>query len=275
LNKLIKDFKQQGFVIVPNLIPGHVCDFLRHHAETIVDNANLEEIKPLFIKQENGYVHGDYFFASSHRIHFFLDKNALDASGNFKVEKKFTVNKLGHGLHEVDIVFFRFSKMPAIINLLHQLDIVHPTLLQSMYLFKQPYIGDEVGCHQDETFITPTSGNLIGLWFALEDATIENSCLWVIPKGHLLPLKRKMIRTKDNQLYMEEYPVTWSEEAMIPLEVKKGSVIALHGLLPHMSQPNRSQQSRHAYTLHVISQHQQLAVGNWLSPDGCDRFVQL
>ena len=38
----------------------------------------------------------------------------------------------------------------------------------------------------------------------------------------------------------------------MPLEVKKGSLILLHGLLPHRSFENRSSHSRHAYTLHLI-----------------------
>ncbi len=38
----------------------------------------------------------------------------------------------------------------------------------------------------------------------------------------------------------------------VALDAKKGSLVVLHGLLPHWSGPNRSDRSRHAYTLHVI-----------------------
>lgn len=276
MNNLAQQFHQDGYVIVPNLIPDSICDFLRQYAENLVQTANLDDIKSLFASRENGYINGRYFFESGHEVRFYLDQNALDESGDFNVEKKYVVNKLGHGLHEADPVFYCFSQQYAIIHLLDQLGVQQPTLLQSMYLFKQPFIGDEVGCHQDETFITPTSGFLVGLWFALEDATIENGCLWTIPKAHQSALKRKMIRTMAGELRIEEYDTTpWPQQDMVPLEVKKGSVIALHGLLPHMSQANRSNKSRHAYTLHVISKTQQLAVGNWLSPDGAERFIQI
>jgi hypothetical protein len=54
------------------------------------------------------------------------------------------------------------------------------------------------------------------------------------------------------------------EQELIPLEVKKGSLILLHGLLPHRSLENRSQRSRHAYTLHVIAGTARYPADNWL-----------
>ena len=53
-----------------------------------------------------------------------------------------------------------------------------------MYIFKQPKIGGEVACHQDSTFLYDEPVSIAGLWLALEDATIENGCLWAIPGGH-------------------------------------------------------------------------------------------
>ena len=48
-----------------------------------------------------------------------------------------------------------------------------------MYIFKQPHIGGEVTCHQDSTFLYTKPESAVGFWVALEDATIENGCLWV------------------------------------------------------------------------------------------------
>jgi phytanoyl-CoA hydroxylase len=50
-----------------------------------------------------------------------------------------------------------------------------------MYIFKQPRIGGEVTCHQDSAFLYNDPISIAGLWFALEDATTENGCLWAIP----------------------------------------------------------------------------------------------
>jgi phytanoyl-CoA hydroxylase len=59
------------------------------------------------------------------------------------------------------------------------------------------------------------------------------------------------------------------EDGLVPLEVPKGTLIVLHGLLPHGSAPNRSARSRHAYTLHVIDGQARYSPDNWLrrAPD--------
>jgi phytanoyl-CoA hydroxylase len=56
----------------------------------------------------------------------------------------------------------------------------------------------------------------------------------------------------------------WPEQQLVPLEVRKGTLIVLHGLLPHKSLENRSSKSRHAYTLHVISGNCRYPADNWL-----------
>jgi len=56
----------------------------------------------------------------------------------------------------------------------------------------------------------------------------------------------------------------WPEEELEPVEVSKGSLILLHGLLPHRSLENRSDRSRHAYTLHLIPAEANYPLDNWL-----------
>ena len=64
------------------------------------------------------------------------------------------------------------------------LGLADALVLQSMYIFKQPGIGGEVGCHQDATFLYTDPMTVTGFWFAIEDATLENGCLWAAPGGH-------------------------------------------------------------------------------------------
>lgn len=66
-------------------------------------------------------------------------------------------------------------------------------------------------------------------------------------------------------MYFETYDSEpWPEDRLVPLEVTKGSLIVLHGLLPHKSLANRSAKSRHAYTLHLIDANGGYAHDNWL-----------
>ncbi|GFT69369.1 phytanoyl-CoA dioxygenase 1, partial [Nephila pilipes] len=59
-----------------------------------------------------------------------------------------------------------------------------PVVVQSMIIFKKPKIGEIVRPHQDSTFLYTDPPTCIGLWFPLEDATIENGCLWYVPGSH-------------------------------------------------------------------------------------------
>ena len=167
-------------------------------------------------------------------------------------------------LHDLDPAFDRFSRTTEIKQLVTDLDIAKPLLLQSMYIFKQPRIGGEVTCHQDATFLFTEPLRMVGLWFALEDATIDNGCLWAIPGGHKLGLKSRFVRAEGGSTRFEIFDEThWPEENLQPLEVEKGTLIVLNGLLPHLSRENRSSKSRHAYTLHVISADVHYAEDNW------------
>ena len=64
-------------------------------------------------------------------------------------------------------------------------------------------------------------------------------------------------------------PTPWPEpEQTVPLEVEAGSVVIFHDHLPHASEPNRSERSRHAFTMHVADRSARWAACNWLQrPD--------
>jgi phytanoyl-CoA hydroxylase len=134
-----------------------------------------------------------------------------------------------------------------------------------MYIFKQPGIGGEVRWHQDATFFDTTPISVTTFWFALEDATIENGCLWVEPGGHRGPLRERFLRNGD-AIRMEKLDHTpWPDDSVaVPLEATAGSLVCFHGLLPHYSAPNRSPVSRHAYTLHATDGRTEYSPQNWI-----------
>ena len=142
-----------------------------------------------------------------------------------------------------------------------------PKLLQSMYIFKQPKIGGEVVCHQDSTFLYTEPESTVGFWFALEDANKSNGCLQVASGGHKGPL-RKLFKKINGKMKMLDINNKEFPETDTFVEVKKGSLVLLHGRLPHYSCENTSPNSRHAYTIHVIDQNNEYPEWNWLQrPD--------
>jgi phytanoyl-CoA hydroxylase len=258
-------YERDGFLALEKFIPTAECDRLRARAEQLVHDFDPEGIVSIFSTREQTRTSDDYFLESGDKIRFFFEENAFNSDGSLRQSKERSINKIGHALHDLDPVFDEFSRRAEIKELVSDLGMDQPLLLQSMYIFKQPNIGGEVTCHQDATFLFTEPLRIVGLWFALEDATIENGCLWAIPGGHKAGLKSRFLRADGGGTRFETFDDSpWPEEKLKPLEVEKGTLIVLHPLLPHLSRENRSPKSRHAYTLHVIDASVAYPKENWL-----------
>jgi phytanoyl-CoA hydroxylase len=258
-------FLDDGFIVLDAFCEKTNCDLLKARAEKLVAEFDPADLVSIFSTKEQNRIADEYFFASANNISFFFEENAFNVDGTLKQSKEHSINKIGHALHDLDPVFDQFSRHSKLAQLASDLSIPNPLLLQSMYIFKQPHIGGEVSCHQDSTFIYTEPTNIIGLWFAIEDASLENGCLWALPGGHRRRLKSRWVRSQRGGMEFKTFSSEpWSEEELVPLEVEKGTLIVLHGLLPHRSLENRSNKSRHAYTLHLISANAAYPGDNWL-----------
>lgn len=255
-------FERNGYLLLENFISEEECDQLRERIHYLMQDFNPNEVRSIFDTNPDTHTSDKYFMDSGDKISFFFEKDAFCEDGSLKQSKERSLNKIGHALHDLDPVFETFSYSPKIKHLTLELGIANPTILQSMYIFKQPEIGGEVDCHQDGSFLISEPDSVVGLWFALEDATKENGCLWALPE--VPPLKSHYVR-KDNStefIYYDNSP--WNLKDMIALEVPKGTAIALHSRLPHMSFANTSGKSRHAYTLHLMDSSSRYSEQNWL-----------
>jgi len=261
----ISDYNENGYVILERFADESECDLLRARAGELVRDFDPAEVVSIFSTHEQNRTTDDYFLTSGDKIRFFFEENAFNPDGTLKYDKEKSINKIGHALHDLDPVFANFSRTQKLKELANAIGFDNPLLLQSMYIFKQPNIGGEVTCHQDSTFIYTEPNNIAGLWFALEDATVENGCLWAIPGGHRQGLKSRWRRAEEGGMEFEVFDsIPWPEDKLVPLEVAKGTLILLHGLLPHRSFENRSPRSRHAYTLHLIGANTNYPTDNWL-----------
>ena len=257
-------YARDGFLVLENMVAAADCDALMARAAELVDAFDPGSVASIF--STRGQLHGRdaYFHESGDKVRFFFEEEAFDDAGKLRQDKRLSINKIGHAQHDLDPVFARFSRLPQLAALAGDLGLARPLLLQSMYIFKQPRIGGEVGWHQDSTFLYTEPLSVVGLWFALEDATLENGCLWALPGGHAGPLRERWRRVAQ-EMVMEKLDETpWNEADAAPLEVPKGSLVVLHGKLPHGSAPNRSEQSRHSYTLHLIDGACSYPADNWL-----------
>jgi len=261
----LDQYERDGFLVLEDFVRPEACDALRARANEVVREFDPAGVVSIFSTREQTRTSDDYFLESGDKVRFFFEENAFNSDGTLKQNKEQSINKIGHALHDLDPVFDRFSRTSEIKQLVSDLGINDPLLLQSMYIFKQPRIGGEVTCHQDATFLFVEPLRMVGMWFALEDAGIDNGCLWAIPGGHKLGLKSRFVRAEGGGTRFETLDDSpWPEEKLRPLEVRKGTLIVLHPLLPHLSRENRSAKSRHAYTLHVVDASSRYPASNWL-----------
>ncbi len=94
--------------------------------------------------------------------------------------------------------------------------------------------------HQDEDYIPTRDRSLMGAWLALDDATVQNGCLWVIPGSHkrgiLWPQRENEDRRFDCSEESLGFPYTDADS--VPVEVRAGSLVCFNGYLLHRSLPN-------------------------------------
>ncbi|RYG57123.1 phytanoyl-CoA dioxygenase family protein [archaeon] len=127
----------------------------------------------------------------------------------------------------------------------------------------------ECSAHQDGTFLYTRPQSVVGLWWALEDCTKTNGCLWAVPGSHKLGVHRRFKRKADGSVGTEfepPEPDTWDLSGAVPLEIPAGDMVLIHSAVVHFSAANTSDKSRHAYSIHVVEGGKgvEYPADNWL-----------
>ncbi|XP_064644861.1 phytanoyl-CoA dioxygenase domain-containing protein 1-like [Lineus longissimus] len=280
-----RKFEDDGYLIIEDFLSADEVVTLEKTLASIIDEMDPEKENKMAFSTNTEKVENDndYFINSADKIRFFFEKGALDERGNLQVDKSRSLNKIGHALHVLNPEFKRVTFSDRVKNIARKMEFKNPAVIQSMAIFKQPGIGGEVTNHQDASFLHNEPIKLMGYWIALEDATLENGCLWFIPGSHKEGLgnNRRMVRNEDKKPG-EPYLVftapikEWDQKAFVPGPVKKGSLVLIDGLIAHRSNTNTSDKSRHIYTFHIIemldSKYDKL---NWLQPTEVMPFPML
>ncbi|XP_019256735.1 PREDICTED: phytanoyl-CoA dioxygenase isoform X3 [Nicotiana attenuata] len=258
-------FDSNGYLLLESFANPAEIESLRKRMEQLLDEFDCSSTASIFSTKNQQQTTNDHFFESAEKISFFWEEKAFDEDGNLKQPKQLSINKVGHALHEKDPVFNKFSSSDKVSGMLRSLGYQRPVVIQSMYIFKQPGIGGEVVPHQDNSFLYTEPTTCTGLWLALEDATNVNGCLWAIPGSHKDGLVRRFLRD-ENGVHFDKPSPCYNQKDFVPLEVKAGSLVVIHGDLIHQSSfENQSSKSRHAYSLHVVDTNGcKWAEDNWI-----------
>ncbi|XP_057872266.2 phytanoyl-CoA dioxygenase [Cryptomeria japonica] len=243
-------FNSKGYLVIEGFANPEECGQMMQRMRELLEAFDPSD-SSIFSSKNQQELTANHFYESAEKISFFFEERAFDNDGKLKQPKELSVNKVGHALHELDPVFSKFCCSAKLANALASLSYKRPTIIQSMYIFKQPGIGGEVVPHQDNSFLYTEPPSCTGLWLALEDATIENGCIWALPKSHKDGLVRRFLRDS-NGVHFDKPSPTYDYKDFVPIEVKAGSLLVIHGDLVHHSFENKSPKSRHALSLHAV-----------------------
>lgn len=260
MDVLSSTLEKHGFIHLKAFISERECERLILRMRELTEKYCPDNQKAIFRAGEKVQNKDELFLRSAKEITFFFDPNVDEENR----DKFSALNKVGHALHMRCPVYRKFSHQRKFYDLARALGQEKPMPVQSMFIFKQSRFGDEVPEHQDASFLYVEPKPVLGLWFALEDATVDNGCLWILDGGHRGRLKNRFMRTTRGFEFCHPQRVDWQRKDFRPIEAKAGDVVVLHGLLPHFSKKNRSEKTRYAYTLHFIDRTSHYPKTNWL-----------
>jgi hypothetical protein len=160
-----------------------------------------------------------------------------------------------HYPHKLSPLMLATMRHPAIVSALVRLIGPNVKAMQSMLFIKSEGKPGQAW-HQDEMFIPTRDRSLTAAWLALDDATTENGCLWVLPGSHRAGVLYPN-REHDDPRYdctVESYGFPFDEADAVPVEIEAGSVLLFNGYLLHKSLPNTGRHGfRRALVNHYMS----------------------
>lgn len=282
LEKLATSYEQNGYAVMENFLTTQEVQMIRNETTKLIKEESRSQANKLQIFGNEFNMKSRFFLDSSDKICYFFEKSAVNLDTlELQMPEEQSLAKIAHALHCLNPVFKQVTASEKVKEVFKALDFIEPTVVQSMVIFKNPKLGGAYTPHQDASFINTEPVHVVGVWLALDDATIENGCLEFIPGSHKWPLARRFVRTENTQdgedLLEWTAPVRdYDDNQFVKVPVKQGSLVLIHGLVVHRSAENRSNKSRWAYTFHAYDKGKsQYSDKNWLQINVNDTFMPL
>ena len=218
-------YREDGFLVVPDLLAPAEAAGLRHEAAEIC-------------RGRRGPVRG-------------MDPIADEPDDDAAVRRYLCI----HFPHKISPLIKATLAHPGIVEALTSIIGPNVKCMQSMLFVKHAGKPGQAW-HQDEFFIPTRDRSLAGAWIALDDASVENGCLWVLPGSHRPGIlwQRRPHGTDEYDEGDESFGFPYGEDAAVPLEVAAGGVVFFNGYLLHRSFRNRAERGfRRALVNHYMS----------------------
>lgn len=204
----IDQYKEKGYLVIPDLFSkAEISDLRRETAD--------------IFRGKRGVVEG-----------------MIDTDEDISDEEVLKKYVAIHFPHKISPVIYKALFHKGVIDVLN--GIIGPDVkcMQSMLFVKGPGKAGQ-SWHQDEFYIPTRDRSLTGVWIAIDDANVENGCLWIIPgkPGYIM---RRVENSSNEYADVDTVDVTRFEKDSIPVEVKSGSVVFFHGYTLHSSLRNKT-----------------------------------
>ena len=229
----VQAYEERGFLDVPDLLDKDEITELRQRIEDIAE-LRMQGFPKDQIELEPG------------------------ADGVYSLQ---TVRKL-NACAENDTVLMQYAKSEKVLDVVQAL--LGPDLkLYSSQAFMKPPGGVEKPYHQDSAYFSIEPMALATCWIALDDVTVENGCLRVIPGSHrngVLPHSEKWV--VGDKIDMRIPASAFDSDTEVPITMHAGSCSIHHSLLLHCSRPNQTRHSRRGLAFHYMT-----AKSRWTDPE--------
>jgi ectoine hydroxylase-related dioxygenase (phytanoyl-CoA dioxygenase family) len=136
----------------------------------------------------------------------------------------------------------RFVRHPRLLDVVSRIYGEPAELYYDQALLKPPRVGREKPWHQDNSmFDHAPDARIVGVWTALDEVTLENGCMHVIPGSHRAgPVPH--FQRRDFQICDAEVPL----DRIVAVPLRPGGCLLFDGLLHHGTPSNRSPKRRRA-----------------------------
>lgn len=222
----VERFRATGYLLIQQFLPEATLERYRAAYMETVERLRAEDALRNGAAADDSDAHGKvYQLRTAHLLHPALDAHIRD---------------------------------PEFLDIVQSLIGPDIQLVHYQGLYKPPHTGGSVNWHQDDYYwpSNDSTQGSVSLWVPLDDATVENGCMWYVPGSHhhILPHEQLWDPKQRKGFYygIKSLPPGMEDRA-IPAELPAGGIAIHAGSTVHCSRPNQSARPRRALASHFIN----------------------